>query len=201
MIWDKQTHGIPDEEFIRGSIPMTKCENRTISLSKLQLKKNSKVLDIGCGTGSISIECGILCSEGAVTAIDQNEEAIALTQQNVGAFNLNNIHTIHGKAPDHLPDEEFDRIFLGGGSREIEPIIQYVKKHLKTQGIFVANTILLESTFKILQELEVEGFKEISCTQIQVTKALQDPGWMMKALNPIYIITATNPIREEKLNE
>ncbi len=197
MIWNKQTHGIPDEAFIRGSIPMTKCENRTISLSKLQLEKNSKVLDIGCGTGSVSIECGILCYEGVVIAIDQNEEAVALTQQNVSVFNLNNVHIIHGKAPDDLPDEEFDRIFLGGGSREIEPIIQYVKKNLKMQGIFVANTILLESTFKILQELEMEGFKEISCTQIQVTKALQDPGWMMKALNPIYIITAINPTREE----
>lgn len=198
MIWDNVTQGIPDEAFVRGSIPMTKCEIRTISLSKLQLKKSSRILDIGCGTGSVSLECGLLCPEGFVTAIDQNEEAIGLTQQNMNKFDVKNITLIHGKAPDDLPDQEFDRIFLGGGSKAIDSIITYVKKHLKPEGIFVANTILLESTFRILQALENEGFVEISCIHTQISRAQQNPGWMMKALNPVYIITAINPIREEK---
>ncbi|PKM52060.1 MAG: precorrin-6Y C5,15-methyltransferase (decarboxylating) subunit CbiT [Firmicutes bacterium HGW-Firmicutes-7] len=200
MSWNRETQGIPDEEFVRGSIPMTKCEIRTISLSKLQLKKTSKVLDIGCGTGSMSIECGILSADGFVTAIDQNDEAVELTLQNARKFNVKNISIIRGKAPERLPEQTYDRIFLGGGSKAIEPIIAFVKEHLTPSGIFVANTILLESTYKILQALENEGFIEISCTQAQISRGLKNPGWMMKALNPVYIISAINPIREEKSN-
>lgn len=198
MSWDNVTQGLPDEAFIRGTIPMTKCEVRTISLAKLQLKKNSTVLDIGCGTGSISVECGLLCPEGHITAIDQNEEAIALTQENAAHFKVKNISVIHGKAPEELPKQSFDRIFLGGGSRVIDPIITYVKAYLKPEGLFVANTILLESTFKLLTALENEGFKEITCINIQVSRGVQELGWMMKALNPIYMITAVNPKREDK---
>lgn len=200
MNWNRTTPGIPDGAFIRGTVPMTKSEIRAISLSKLQLMKNSKILDIGCGTGSMSIECGLLSPDGFVTAIDQNEEAVILTQKNAEHFNVQNILIIQGKAPEELPHKAFDRIFLGGGSRVLEPVIQYVKKYLKPEGIFVANTILLESTFRILEALKNEGFIEITCTHVQASRGEQDPGWMMKALNPIYIVTAINPRREEETN-
>ena len=36
-----ETHGIKDEEFIRGKAPMTKEEVRTVSLSKLCLAQDS----------------------------------------------------------------------------------------------------------------------------------------------------------------
>jgi len=47
---------IKDEEFIRGNCPMTKEEVRILSVAKLNLEENSKLLDVGAGTGSISIQ-------------------------------------------------------------------------------------------------------------------------------------------------
>ena len=41
------THGIPDSEFLRDKAPMTKEEIRDISLSKLRLKKDSVIYDVG----------------------------------------------------------------------------------------------------------------------------------------------------------
>ena len=35
------THGLSDEEFIRGKAPMTKAEVRTVSLAKLKLSKDA----------------------------------------------------------------------------------------------------------------------------------------------------------------
>lgn len=39
-------HGLPDGEFMRGDVPMTKEEVRSISLSKLRLAKDSVVYDV-----------------------------------------------------------------------------------------------------------------------------------------------------------
>lgn len=47
-----------DEWFIRGKVPMTKSEVRTVSLSKLELYEDCEFWDIGVGTGSVSVEAG-----------------------------------------------------------------------------------------------------------------------------------------------
>ena len=43
---------LADEELIRGSVPMTKEEVRTVSIAKLKLTKNAVIYDVGAGTGS-----------------------------------------------------------------------------------------------------------------------------------------------------
>lgn len=45
-------HHIKDKNFIRGKVPMTKEEIRAISIAKME----NICLDIGGGTGSVSIE-------------------------------------------------------------------------------------------------------------------------------------------------
>lgn len=190
MLWDKKTPGIPDELFIRGEVPMTKSEIRTMTLSKLRLKENSDVLDIGCGTGSVTVECALIATEGKHVAIDQQEEAVLLTQKNLEAFGVTKVEVLFGSAPKDLPERKFDRIFLGGGSKAIVQIVAYASEHLREDGIFVANTILLESTYLLLKALEQQGFSEITCTQLNISKGNQKQKWMMTAHNPIYIISA-----------
>lgn len=45
-----------DEEFLRNKVPMTKSEVRAISIDKLDLSNKKSMLDVGAGTGSISIQ-------------------------------------------------------------------------------------------------------------------------------------------------
>ena len=49
---------IKDSEFLRGKVPMTKEEVRAVSIAKLDMKDTDICLDIGAGTGSVSIENG-----------------------------------------------------------------------------------------------------------------------------------------------
>jgi cobalt-precorrin-6B (C15)-methyltransferase len=189
---NKIKFGIKDDEFIRDKVPMTKSEVRAITLSKLRLNPSSHVLDIGCGTGSITVECGLICNEGEITAIDQKIEAIRLTEKNVKKFGLTNVSIIEGLAPKDIPRKRYDSIFLGGGSKKIDVIIDFIIENLRPGGVFVANTILLDSTYKILSALEGR-FVDIDIPLVQVSKGHQLGGWMMKANNPIYVISAKLP--------
>ena len=68
--------GISDDEFIRAKVPMTKSEVRAVCMSKLDLSPCDIAYDIGCGTGSVSIEMAFAAYEGRVYAFDKNEEAV-----------------------------------------------------------------------------------------------------------------------------
>ena len=76
-----ETHGIKDEEFIRGKAPMTKEEVRTVSLFKLCLTEDSVCYDVGAGTGSLSIEMALRAHQGKVWAVEKKEDAVELICQ------------------------------------------------------------------------------------------------------------------------
>ena len=47
-----------NRDFITGKVPITKEEVRAISINKLDLLNAKTFIDVGAGTGSISIEAG-----------------------------------------------------------------------------------------------------------------------------------------------
>ena len=71
-MWNFKTPGIPDEEFERTEkVPITKEEVRTVQISKARLNPGQTVYDIGCGSGSISVEAALqIENSGKVIAID-----------------------------------------------------------------------------------------------------------------------------------
>ena len=64
MVWKYKTPGIPDSQFSkREGVPITKEEARTIQISKARLREGDSVYDIGCGSGSITVEAAIQVGE------------------------------------------------------------------------------------------------------------------------------------------
>jgi len=194
-MWNYKTPGIPDEYFERTEdVPITKEEVRTIQISKARLKPGQTVYDIGCGSGSISIEAAFQVeSSGKVLAIDYDEKAIELTKKNMDKFGLSNISVIFGNAKEKILElEEADVIFIGGTGGDTKEIVEISQNKLKSGGRIVIGIILIETLYAVLQILDKLQFESVDITQVTIAKSRKtSTGTMMLARNPVTIISAT----------
>ena len=194
-MWNYKTPGIPDEYFERTeNVPITKEEVRTIQISKARLKPGQTVYDIGCGSGSISIEAAFQVeSSGKVLAIDYDKNAIELTKKNMYKFDLSNISVIFGNAKEKILElEEADAIFIGGTGGDTKEIVEISQNKLKSGGRIVIGTILIETLYSVLQILDKLQFESVDITQVTIAKSRKtSTGTMMLARNPVTIISAT----------
>ena len=194
-MWNFKTPGIPDENFERtDKVPITKEEVRTIQISKARLKQGQTVYDIGCGSGSISVEAALQVeSSGKILAIDFDEKAIELTKKNAEKFQISNITTIFGNAKEKILElEQADVIFIGGTGGDTQKIVELSQEKLKSGGRIVIGTILIETLSAVLQILEKLQFEEVDITQVTISKSRKTTtGTMMLARNPVTVISAT----------
>ncbi len=180
---------IKDEEFLRGNCPMTKEEIRILSIARMDLGEEDRVLDIGAGTGSISIQVSRLCPKGQVVAVEKEEEAIRLINENKKRFCTDNLSIIEGQAPqvlDHIIGS-FDSIFIGGSGGNIETIIKESDKKLKNGKVIVLNFITIENLYRALNTLKELNYNT-ECTQVSVNR-VRGKALMLSANNSIFIVS------------
>lgn len=179
-----------DECFIRGDIPMTKSEVRAVSLSKLEIRRDSIVYDIGAGTGSVSVEAALLADCGHVYAFEQKEEGCRLTAANRDKLGITNLTVVPGKAPDSLKGIPApDRVFVGGSGGNLTAILDEVYTRNPAVRV-VINVIALESLCQVMAYFKERGM-EPEVISMQVSRAQVRGGYhMMQGQNPIYIVTA-----------
>ena len=194
MVWAYRTAGIPDNLFERSEeVPITKEEIRALVISKLRLRENSWVIDVGCGSGSITAEL-ILQTKGKVYAIDMDKAAIDLTKKNLSKFGiLNDAMIIHGLAQDVLPQlPNVDAIVIGGTTGETEHIIKLAISKLNQSGRLVVTSILIETIYNALRTMQDSELQEIDITQVTIAKAKKtSSGTMMISRNPVIIFSGT----------
>jgi cobalt-precorrin-6B (C15)-methyltransferase len=193
LLWDYRTPGISDELFERTEeVPITKEDIRTIAISKLRLKDGYSAIDVGCGSGSITVEL-CLQTKGQVYAIDFDEKAVELTKKNLQKFGVKAEKVIVGKAQDVLPKlSEVDAVIVGGTWGDTKQVIELAVGRLKKGGRIVIDTIVIETMYQALTALKELELKEIDITQVIISKARKvTTGTMMLARNPVMIISAT----------
>ena len=193
MIWNYLTPGIPDELFERSEIvPITKEDIRSIVLSKLRLRKNYSVIDVGCGSGSITVEICLHVNSKKVYAIDLDKNAIEITKKNLDKFGFS-ANLIHSKAEEVLPSlPTVDAIIVGGTKGKTEKIIELCISKLKKDGRLVIDTILIETMYKALKTVKKQKMRDIDVTQVTIAKGKSmSSGTMLISRNPILILSAT----------
>lgn len=194
MVWDFVTPGIPDSEFERDEgVPITKEEVRALQISKARLNRGSIVLDIGCGSGSVTVEAAIQVGDtGKVYGVDHDQKAVELTKKNLAKFGVD-AKIYCSDALEALPDmPSADTIFVGGMGGSTHKVLELCHKKLKLGGRIVIGTILIETLFDVLNAVKELGFEDVDITQVTIAKSRKTTtGTMMLARNPVTIVVAT----------
>ena len=183
--------GIPDAEFIRGKVPMTKQEIRILTIAKAGIKTGDMVLDVGAGTGSLSCEAAMQAgADGMVYAIERNPEGIGLIEANAEKFGLDNIQIIHAEAPDGMEElPRLDAVLIGGSGKRLEPILDRAGELLKTGGRIILNCITVQTLMQCLNYMRASELYKYETVQVQVNRWEQVGSYdMAKAANPIFIV-------------
>ncbi|MGC8609392.1 MAG: precorrin-6Y C5,15-methyltransferase (decarboxylating) subunit CbiT [Thermoplasmata archaeon] len=195
--WDYDVYGMPDGAFSRlEGIPMTKREIRIMSLSNLMLKRGMKVIDIGCGSGSMTVEMSNLVGpDGRVIGIDIRKDAAELTTQNCTALCRFKNYSIHAAdIYEYRTDRKFDAIFVGGGTSRIMDLFEKIGEIAHKESRIVVNAIQLHTAYQSLDEMVKRGYSDIDVLQAIISKGMRTPdGYAMMARNPVFIISGGSP--------
>ena len=191
-LWPYISPGIPDELFERlPGIPMSKREVRLLLISYLRLQPHSVLWDIGAGTGTVTVETGLLCPQGHIIAVERDNDVANLIRKNCDRFELKNVEVVEGIAPDCLKELPYppERICVEGG-KEIHAILKEAWIHLQPQGRIVATASNLESLYAIS-----ESFAQLQVRNVEVVQSslnrLEQRGrsQTFAAINPMFILS------------
>lgn len=186
------THGMADHRFIRGEVPMTKEEVRSVSLSKLRIHRDSIIYDIGAGTGSVAVEAALQARRGHVYAIEMKAEAVKLIQANRKRMQIDNLTIQEGMAPEALSELPApDCVFIGGSKGRMGEILKAVaRKNPKVR--VVINAIALETLAEATESIRQFQTTDEEVVQLSVSKAKAMGAYhMMMGQNPVFIISFT----------
>ena len=176
--------GIPDGEFIRGDVPMTKQEVRSAALAKLAVRPADTLWDVGAGTGSVSVELALAAPLGRVFAVECEQDACALICENKQKFSAWNLQLVEGRAPQALRDLPApDGVFLGGTKGELDAIVGAALDKNPNARICVS-AIALETLSAATAALTGRGL-EAQVTQIAVNRT--------KPAGRLHLLMANNP--------
>ena len=184
------TYGLSDDAFIRGKVPMTKSEIRSVVLSKLKLTKNAILFDIGAGTGSIAIEAARQIPDGRVYAIERNPDGLDLIKENSLRLQADNLTIVSGTAPESLDAlPAATHAFIGGSAGHLKEILQLLYSRNPEIRV-VITAITLETIGQIMALQKEMALPEPEIIQIQVSSAKKaGPYHLMQGQNPVYIVS------------
>jgi precorrin-6Y C5,15-methyltransferase (decarboxylating) len=177
---------LSEDEFEHRAGMITKAEVRAVALAALGPGSGDLVWDVGCGSGSVGIECARLGA--AVIGVDRDPEAIALTRRNAERHRVA-VRTVLGSAPEALaglPDP--DAAFVGGGGIGV-----LGEAATRARRVVVVTLALVERIGPALDQLAGHGLS-VTATTLQASRLRAMPGGhRLAAENPVTVIVGRRP--------
>jgi cobalt-precorrin-6B (C15)-methyltransferase len=161
----------------------TKPEIRAIVMAKLALSPSDHVVEVGSGTGAITIMAARRA--GRVTALERDADRLAVTRQNLAANETTaDVELREAEAPAGLPDDA-DALFLGG-SRNVGAVLDHaVETDVDRVCMTVARLEVAGQALAAFRERDL--FEDV--LQIQVSRGYSLAGATgFDADNPVYVL-------------
>lgn len=166
----------------------TKKEIIAIVLNKLQLKKGETFVDVGCGTGRVSLAATNVAHR--VIAIDERAEAIETAKKCFeDARVADKVTLIAGTAPDALVGlhVRMEKAFIGG-TKNFKANIEFLLPRCKR---LVLNAARLEVACDAIEYMKNAGIYEESLL-INISKGYELEGFTAyRADNPVFMVVGS----------
>ena len=121
-------------------------------LENIPIIPGAKVLDLGCGTGILSI-AAVGMGARHITAVDPSHHAITLTVKNITLNHMGKkIIPLEGEL-DRVEDHDFDIILANLYGDILVKLAGEIAARLKTGGYVLLSGILYEYTYDVKREL------------------------------------------------
>jgi precorrin-6Y C5,15-methyltransferase (decarboxylating) len=168
---------------------ITKAEVRALVLARLGPGTGDLIWDVGCGSGSVAVECARLGA--AAIAVDHDADAVALTGRNAEAHRVP-VRAVHGRAPEvlaGLPDPT--AVFVGGAGAELDAVLDLCAA--RARRVVVVTLALVERAGPALERLASAGL-ETEGTMVQASRLRPlAGGHRLAAENPVFVLTGRRP--------
>ncbi len=129
-----------------------------MQLIEKYLSVDSKdVLDVGCGSGILSIASKLLGAR-TVTGIDIEEVAVTTSYENAKKNHIEDITFLEGDLTKNV-EVKADIIVANIIADIIIILLDDIKNNMKGERIFIASGIILEKEAVVVEALESKGFK------------------------------------------
>lgn len=159
----------------------TQPENIHIAMGKLDIRPELLFLDVGCGSGAVSLAASRFTSR--IYGIDLRSEAVETSQALVpgGTF-------LYGDAAEILPClPPIDRCFIGG-TRGIERVIPALAKEAAPDCRIVVNLARIGTTARVVDLMKRFCTLE-EVLQINISRGYDLAGdTAFKPTNPIFMV-------------
>lgn len=133
------------------------------------LKQGQDVMDVGCGSGILSIIAGKLGAK-RVEAIDLDPAAVKVAKENVELNELEDKISVHqGNLLEHAQDP-VDLVVANIVADIVILLTDDITRVLKTGGLFIASGIIGSRQQEVRDKIEASGF--------EIIEVMEDKDWI-----------------------
>ena len=140
-------------------------ETTSLCIKNLEkyVKPNDNVIDVGCGSGILSIAASYL-TDGSLKAVDLDKLAVDVSRENFALNNLENRIEVEEASLLTKETKKYDVIVANILAHIIERMLEDAYKLLEDGGYFITSGIIKDKKDELLEKMLEQGFKLVEET-------------------------------------